>query len=106
MEYKINKHYAKEELDNICNWWQNHKEFDIIEHDDYIEIVEREDHGAISIIGDLKNYLLETDYIIPKIQEAMLLDPEEAENLKTKYAETLQKRQEARQKIKELEQYL
>ncbi len=106
MDYKTNTHYPLSELENIGIWWQTHKQYDVNEYEDYCEIVERADHGAPSIIAECKSYLSETDYIIPKIQEAMILDPEEAENIKTEYAEILQKRKEARQKINELEELI
>lgn len=106
MEYELNKRYPKTELLAIGEWWQTHKYCDIHVNEDYIEITERADHGAPSIISDCKNYLLETDYVITKIQETSLIHPEEIENLKSHYAEIIRKRQEARQKIRELEQYL
>ena len=54
-------------------------------------------------ITDLKNYLSETDYIITKLNEAKIEDDVLFEELKVKYADELQKRKEARERIKELE---
>ena len=54
-------------------------------------------------ITELKNYLAETDYIITKLNEAKIEDDSLFEELKTKYADELQKRKEARERIKELE---
>ena len=106
MEYSTNTHYSRNELPNITAWWQTHKQYDINEYEDYVEIVEREDHGAPIIIEECKGYLIETDWVVTKIQEISLTDPEEAETLKTKYSEILQKRKEARQTINALEEYL
>ena len=106
MDYKTNTRYTYEDLPGIAEWWESHKQYDVNQYADYVEIVEREDHGAPSIIAEYKGYLKETDYIISKIQEATLLDPEEAEALKVQYADILQKRKEARETINELEKYL
>ena len=55
-------------------------------------------------ITDLKDYLTETDFTVSKINEAVAIgDDEEVANLKTKYADDLVKRKEARVKINELE---
>ena len=54
-------------------------------------------------VSELKNYLAETDYIITKLNEAKIEDDALFEELKTKYADELQKRKEARERIKELE---
>ena len=54
-------------------------------------------------ITELKNYLAETDYIITKLNEAKIEDDALFEELKIKYADELQKRKEARERIKELE---
>ena len=54
-------------------------------------------------VSELKNYLSETDYIITKLNEAKIEDDALFEELKTKYADELQKRKEARERIKELE---
>ena len=53
-------------------------------------------------ITNLKNYLSETDYIITKLNEAKIEDDALFEELKTKYADELQKRKEARERINEL----
>lgn len=54
-------------------------------------------------VSELKNYLAETDYIITKLNEAKIEDDALFEELKIKYADELQKRKEARDRIKELE---
>ena len=54
-------------------------------------------------VSELKNYLAETDYIITKLNEAKIEDDALFEELKTKYADELQKRKEARERINELE---
>ena len=54
-------------------------------------------------ITELKNYLAETDYIITKLNEAKIEDDALFEELKIKYADELQKRKEARERINELE---
>ena len=53
-------------------------------------------------ITNLKNYLSETDYIITKLNEAKIEDENEFRILKIKYADELQKRKEARERINEL----
>ena len=57
-------------------------------------------------ITNLKNYLSETDYIITKLNEAKIEDDALFEELKTKYADVITKRKEARERIKTLEQEL
>ena len=57
-------------------------------------------------VSELKNYLSETDYIITKLNEAKIEDDALFEELKTKYADELQKRKEARERIKELEKQI
>ena len=57
-------------------------------------------------ITELKNYLAETDYIITKLNEAKIEDDSLFEELKTKYADVITKRKEARERIKTLEQEL
>lgn len=57
-------------------------------------------------ITNLKNYLSETDYIITKLNEAKIEDDALFEELKTKYADVIVKRKEARERINALEQEL
>ena len=57
-------------------------------------------------VSELKNYLSETDYIITKLNEAKIEDDALFEELKIKYADELQKRKEARERIKELEKQI
>ena len=54
-------------------------------------------------VSELKNYLAETDYIITKLNEAKIEDDALFEELKTKYADVITKRKEARERINELE---
>ena len=53
-------------------------------------------------VSELKNYLSATDYIITKLNEAKIEDDALFEELKIKYADELQKRKEARERINEL----
>ena len=57
-------------------------------------------------VSELKNYLLETDYIITKLNEAKIEDDALFEGLKIKYADVITKRKEARERINALEQGL
>ena len=57
-------------------------------------------------VTELKNYLSETDYIITKLNEAKIEDDALFEELKTKYADVITKRKEARERINTLEQGL
>ena len=57
-------------------------------------------------VSELKNYLSETDYIITKLNEAKIEDDALFEELKTKYADVITKRKEARERINTLEQEL
>ena len=57
-------------------------------------------------VSELKNYLSETDYIITKLNEAKIEDDALFEELKTKYADVITKRKEARERINTLEQGL
>ena len=54
-------------------------------------------------IKKLKRYLNDTDYVITKLNEAKIGDEELFNSLKTKYADILTKRKEARARINELE---
>lgn len=54
-------------------------------------------------INEYKQYLIQTDYIISKLNEAKLEDETLFNSLKEEYAEILTKRKEARVKINELE---
>ena len=54
-------------------------------------------------IKKLKRYLSDTDYVITKLNEAKIEDEELFNSLKTKYADILTKRKEARARINELE---
>ena len=54
-------------------------------------------------IKKLKRYLSDTDYVITKLNEAKIEDEELFNSLKTKYADILAKRKEARARINELE---
>ena len=95
MEYKTNTHYSREELPNIAEWWQTHKQYDINEYEDYVEIVERQDHGTSSIIEEYKELLRQTDYKAIKFAEGELTEEE--------YAPTRQQRREWRAIINQLE---
>lgn len=52
MEYITGIQYPKTELENIAEWWQNHREYDVNVEKDYIEIVRRDDE---LIIEDFRN---------------------------------------------------
>lgn len=54
-------------------------------------------------IKKLKRYLSDTDYVITKLNEAKIEDEDLFNSLKTKYADILTKRKEARARINELE---
>lgn len=54
-------------------------------------------------IKKLKRYLSDTDYVITKLNEAKIEDENLFNSLKTKYADILAKRKEARVRINELE---
>ena len=54
-------------------------------------------------INEYKQYLAQTDYVISKLNEAKIEDEILFESLKVKYADILNKRKEARDKINELE---
>lgn len=41
MEYQEKVKYPKSEYNNISEWWQDHKEYDVNERKDYVEIVLR-----------------------------------------------------------------
>lgn len=74
------------------------------------EIVEVEDEAVMNSdeykammkayeIKKLKRYLTETDYVVTKLNELKLVDPENYEIELTKYQDILNKRKEARIKI-------
>lgn len=51
MNYNLNTKYPKTELESISKWWQVHRDYDINEYEDYVEIVKRLDE---QIIEDLR----------------------------------------------------
>lgn len=57
-------------------------------------------------IAQLKRYLADTDYIITKINEAMIEDSDSAAALKESYSAELAERKRARQRINEIESLL
>lgn len=66
---------------------------------------EKEAKEKYDEISKYKAYLNETDYVISKLQESQLVDSEENyKALKEKYADILEKRKEARNKINELQE--
>ena len=72
----------------------------------YIPYTEQEIKAQEKIkkVAECKKYLAETDYIVLKIGECLADgNTEEVAAIKTKYAEQLAKRKEARDKINELE---
>lgn len=73
------------------------------------EIMETTEYKKITTtckIQEYKSYLSETDYVVSKINEAMVDDEDEANALKEKYSVELKTRKEYRTKIKELEALL
>ena len=75
----------------------------IVEVPEIIESAEYKKLTAICKIQEYKQYLSDTDYIISKINEAMIDNEDEANALKEKYSDDLKQRKEYRNKIKELE---
>lgn len=59
-----------------------------------------------NLLCDYEQYLIDTDYIITKLNEAKLEDGAEFETMKAQYSEQLTKRKEARSKINELQKQL
>lgn len=41
MEYRTGTVYKRDELESISEWWNEHKEYDINEYEDYVEIALR-----------------------------------------------------------------
>lgn len=76
------------------------------ENTDYPEeyYTEQAQDAALLEIESLKCYLLDTDFVVIKIQEALINEStESAATLKEKYADILTARQSARKRINELE---
>ena len=63
MAYEVNKKYPKSELDNISEWWQDNRQYDINEHEDYVEIVKRADELIV------QDRILELKAELVKIKE-------------------------------------
>ena len=80
----------------------NHK-LTIVEVPEITGTNEYKKQDAENKISSYKAYLSDTDYIVAKINEAMIDDEDEANSLKEKYATELKQRKEYRTKIKELE---
>lgn len=59
MNYEINKHYPFSELENIAEWWKDHREYDINEYEDYVEIIRRSDEQIISDLRASRSSLLD-----------------------------------------------
>lgn len=74
-----------------------------LENPDEEYLKREEEQTNYSTIMDLKRYLLDTDYVVSKLNELKLEDEAEYEAEKAKYADILKKRKEARAKINELE---
>lgn len=58
MTYEINKKYPKNKLTEITEWWQTHREFDVNEYEDYVEIVKRSDELIVSTYREERVALL------------------------------------------------
>ena len=70
------------------------------------DIINTEEYKAevkVNEITTLKRYLLDTDYVISKLNELKLEDEVEYETERAKYSDVLKKRKEARARINELE---
>ena len=69
--------YPKSELESISAWWQEHREYDINEYEDHVEIVKRDPLLDIPYhIQELKQKLLDSDYKAIKYAEGYLTDEE------------------------------
>ena len=81
---------------------------EIVEIDD-VELQATEEYKQMKLEEEklsLQNYLLNTDYIINKLNELKLEDDSSYETEKLKYANDLAKRREARNRINEIETLL
>lgn len=98
-EYSCGIKYNKEEIENISKWGELHKEYDINEYEDYIEISEKNISDIIPYkILQLKENLSKSDYKAIKYSEGYL--SEEA------YAPIKAQRQAWRDEINRLESLL
>lgn len=96
MEYEINTKYPLSELSSAAKWWEDNREYDINEFEDYFTITKRDNTAYTKETIDLlKQRLLDTDYQAIKYSEGVLSEEE--------YAPIKAQRIEWRAKINELE---
>ncbi len=92
---------TNEELSDVCctpmgyAWYYKDGKPVLLEH----ETLDSKRQNLLNAINDCNAFLSETDYIISKLNELKLEDDDSYETEKAKYADTLAKRKEARNKI-------
>ena len=96
---------SKEDFDELNNgrrkWVEENGSYSLIPYDDSEDI---EKYKASFEILELKKYLSDTDYVIIKIQEALIDNDEELANqLKVEYSDIITQRKQYRARINELE---
>ena len=97
--YKENVHYPKSEFANICKWRQDHKDYNIDEYSDHLEISKRASTLIASgRIKELKQKLFASDYQAIKYSEGFISEEE--------YAPIKAERQKWRDEINALEEEL
>ena len=100
----LNETLAKEQ-EKVANWCNENQQYQINDDEEYIFVEKIPEPSAEELIekeiAQLKQYLADTDYVSSKLVEA--LDDSELQDLKEKYADTLQGRRKARARINELE---
>lgn len=75
----------------------------LVDNEEVMATKEYKEYYLKNQINEYRQYLISTDYIIVKLQEAQLTDENEYQELLTKYKDTLAQRKIAREKVTTLE---
>ena len=74
----------------------------LVDNEEVMATKEYKEYSLKNQINEYSQYLISTDYIIAKLQEAQLTDENEYQELLTKYKDTLAQRKIAREKVNTL----
>lgn len=57
-DYEIGVDYPLSELDNISQWWQTHRQYDVNEYEDHITLTARNSNTYLEELRDIRQELL------------------------------------------------
>ena len=75
----------------------------LVDNEEVMSTKEYKEYYLKNQINEYRHYLIDTDYIIAKLQEVQLTDENEYQELLFKYKDTLSQRKLAREKVNNLE---